>query len=61
MNKNNGKLSPRLWIGMLMCSFIGGLAWNVENMYFNTDLTTPAEGPVQEKHCLNNLYLGLCF
>ena len=38
MNKNNGKLSPRLWIGMLMCSFIGGLAWNVENMYFNTFL-----------------------
>ena len=38
MNKNNGKLSARLWIGMLMCSFIGGLAWNVENMYFNTFL-----------------------
>ncbi|MBR5320268.1 MAG: MFS transporter [Clostridia bacterium] len=38
MNKNKGKLSPRLWIGMLMCSFIGGLAWNVENMYFNTFL-----------------------
>ncbi len=38
MNKNNAKLSPRLWIGMLMCSFIGGLAWNVENMYFNTFL-----------------------
>ena len=38
MSKNNAKLSPRLWIGMLMCSFIGGLAWNVENMYFNTFL-----------------------
>ena len=38
MEKNNAKLSPRLWIGMLMCSFIGGLAWNVENMYFNTFL-----------------------
>ncbi len=38
MNKNNAKISPRLWIGMLMCSFIGGLAWNVENMYFNTFL-----------------------
>ena len=38
MTKNNAKLSPRLWIGMLMCSFIGGLAWNVENMYFNTFL-----------------------
>lgn len=38
MSKNNAKISPRLWIGMLMCSFIGGLAWNVENMYFNTFL-----------------------
>ena len=34
MKTNNGKLSARLWAGMLMCSFIGGLAWNVENMYF---------------------------
>lgn len=35
---NNGKLSKRIWAGMLMCSFMGGLAWNVENMYFNTFL-----------------------
>ncbi len=38
MSNNNGKLSKRLWAGMLMCSFMGGLAWNVENMYFNTFL-----------------------
>ena len=47
MNKNNAKISPRLWIGMLMCSFIGGLAWNVENMYFNTFLWNEVyEGPI---------------
>lgn len=38
MSNNKGKLSIRLWAGMLMCSFMGGLAWNVENMYFNTFL-----------------------
>jgi len=38
MDKNKGQLSKRLWAGMLMCSFMGGLAWNVENMYFNTFL-----------------------
>ena len=37
MNKN-AKLSTRLWYCKLRCSFIGGLAWNVENMYFNTFL-----------------------
>ena len=36
--KNNGQLTKRIWTGILMCSFIGGLAWNVENMYFNTFL-----------------------
>ena len=38
MNKNNGQLTKRVWAGMIMCSFMGGLAWNVENMYFNTFL-----------------------
>ena len=38
MKTNNGQLTKRVWAGMLMCSFMGGLAWNVENMYFNTFL-----------------------
>ncbi len=35
---NKGKLSPRIWAGMLLFVFMGSLAWNVENMYFNTFL-----------------------
>ncbi len=35
---NNGKLSKRVWAGILLFMFMGLLAWNVENMYFNTFL-----------------------
>lgn len=35
---NNGKLSKRVWAGILLFLFMGSLAWNVENMYFNTFL-----------------------
>ncbi len=35
---NNGKLSKRVWAGILLFMFMGSLAWNVENMYFNTFL-----------------------
>ena len=35
---NNGKLSKRVWSGILLFMFMGLLAWNVENMYFNTFL-----------------------
>lgn len=35
---NNGKLSKRLWAGILLFMFMGSLAWNVENIYFNTFL-----------------------
>ena len=36
---NNGKLSKRIWTGILLFMFMGSLAWNVENMYFNTFLS----------------------
>ncbi len=36
---NNGKLSKRIWVGILLFMFMGSLAWNVENMYFNTFLS----------------------
>lgn len=32
------KLSKRLWFNILLFNFMGGVAWNVENMYFNTFL-----------------------
>ena len=35
---NNGKLSKRVWTGILLFMFMGLLAWNDENMYFNTFL-----------------------
>lgn len=35
---NNAKLSKRVWAGILLFLFMGSLAWNVENMYFNTFL-----------------------
>lgn len=38
MDKSNGKLSKRVWAGILLFMFMGSLAWNVENMYFNTFL-----------------------
>ncbi len=38
MNNNKGKLSKRVWTGILLFMFMGLLAWNVENMYFNTFL-----------------------
>lgn len=38
MSNNKGKLSKRVWAGILLFMFMGSLAWNVENMYFNTFL-----------------------
>ncbi len=32
------KLSKRLWLNIVIFSFMGGVAWNLENMYFNTFL-----------------------
>ncbi len=32
------KLSKRLWLNILLFNFMGGIAWNLENMYFNTFL-----------------------
>ncbi|MBR3974874.1 MAG: MFS transporter [Clostridia bacterium] len=32
------KLTKRLWFNILLFNFMGGVAWNVENMYFNTFL-----------------------
>ena len=32
------KLGGRLWWNIILFSLVGQLAWNVENMYFNTFL-----------------------
>lgn len=38
MGNKTGKLSPRVWVCMILFMFMGSLAWNVENIYFNTFL-----------------------
>ncbi len=35
---NSNKLSGRTWFNLVLFALIGQLAWNVENMYFNTFL-----------------------
>ncbi len=35
---NNRKLSKQLWFNIILFNFMGAVAWNVENMYFNTFL-----------------------
>ncbi len=35
---NNAKISKRTWFNIVLFSFMGGVAWNIENMYFNTFL-----------------------
>lgn len=35
---SNAKLSKRTWFNIVLFSFMGGVAWNLENMYFNTFL-----------------------
>ena len=42
------KLSKRLWVNILLFSFMGGVAWNVENMYFNTFLFNSVYGDAAE-------------
>ena len=35
---HNSRISGRLWFNMILFGLVGQLAWNVENMYFNTFL-----------------------
>ena len=35
---DTAKLSKRIWFNIVLFGFIGQVAWNVENMYFNTFL-----------------------
>ena len=34
----DSKLSGRIWFNLFLFNLIGGIAWNLENMYFNTFL-----------------------
>ena len=37
MNENK-KISKRVWFNIILFGFMGQIAWNIENMYFNTFL-----------------------
>ena len=38
LSSNTDKLSGRIWFNLFLFNLIGGIAWNLENMYFNTFL-----------------------
>ena len=48
------KLSKRIWLNIIIFSFMGGVAWNLENMYFNTFLYSSVYGGVSA-NALNNV------
>ena len=37
MNENK-RISKRVWFNIILFGFMGQIAWNIENMYFNTFL-----------------------
>lgn len=45
---SNSKLSKRTWFNIILFGFIGHLAWNVENMYFNTFLFNEIGGTTDD-------------
>ena len=45
---SNGKLSKRTWFNIILFGFIGQVAWNVENMYFNTFLFNEIGGTTDD-------------
>ena len=40
------RLGKRIWFNIIIFSFMGGVAWNLENMYFNTFLYSSVYGGV---------------
>lgn len=45
---NQTKLSGRVWFNIVLFGFIGQVAWNVENMYFNTFLFNKVGGTTND-------------
>ncbi|MBO5934614.1 MAG: MFS transporter [Clostridia bacterium] len=50
---SNGKLSKRTWFNIALFSFMGGVAWNLENMYFNTFLYSSIYGGASSEAMAN--------
>ena len=52
---NNEKLSKKNWFIVALFCFIGGIAWNTENMYFNTFITNEIYADVSQAAILGSM------
>ena len=49
------KFSKKNWIIIILFSFMGGIAWNTENMYFNTFITNEIYAEVSQSAILGSV------
>ncbi|MBR5246593.1 MAG: MFS transporter [Clostridia bacterium] len=49
------KVSKRNWIIIILFCFMGGIAWNTENMYFNTFITNEIYADVSQSAILGSM------
>lgn len=49
------KVSKKSWFIIILFSFIGGIAWNTENMYFNTFITNEIYADVSQSAILGTM------
>lgn len=49
------KFSKKNWIIIILFSFMGGIAWNTENMYFNTFITNEIYADVSQSAILGSM------
>ncbi|MBR5232649.1 MAG: MFS transporter [Clostridia bacterium] len=52
---NKEKLSKKNWLLITLFSFMGGVAWNTENMYFNTFITNEIYADVSQAAILGTM------
>ena len=52
---NKEKLSNKNWFIIALFSFMGGIAWNTENMYFNTFITNEIYADVSQAAILGSM------
>lgn len=52
---NNEKLSKKNWFIITLFCFMGGIAWNTENMYFNTFITNEIYSDVSQSAILGSM------
>lgn len=51
----NEKISRKNWFIIILFCFMGGIAWNTENMYFNTFITNEIYADVSQKAILGSM------